>query len=62
MNGNTKIDAFSADRWLKSRGGVPKSNGVGYTMDVRFDETKVRTNAKDATRAYLSNKHGKGSR
>mgnify|MGYP003650519849 CR=1 FL=1 len=62
MNANTKIDEFSADRWLRKRGGVPKSHGVGYTTDVRFDSTKVRTNAKDIDKAYLSNKHGKGSR
>ena len=61
MNANTKIDEYSADRWLRKRGGVPKSYGVGYTQDVRFDSSKVRTNATEATKAYLRNKHGAGA-
>lgn len=62
VHGNTKIDAMTADRWLRRRGGVPKSGGVGYTTAVQFDASSVRTNAKDVTKAYLQNKHGKAGR
>ena len=58
MNANTKIDEYSADRWLRKRGGVPKSHGVGYTQDVRFDKTKVRTNATEARNAQMQEELG----
>ena len=61
MNGNTKIDQYSADRWLRGRGGVPKSTGIGLKMDLHFDASAVRTNAKELSKAYLRNKHGKAS-
>lgn len=48
--------------WLRNHGGDVKCHGVGYTLDIEFDNSKVRTNAKDATAAYLMKKHGKGSR
>ena len=48
--------------WLRNHGGDIKGGGVGYTFDIEFDASKVRSNAKDATAAYLMKKHGKGSR
>ena len=57
-----KLDEYTGKRWLAKRGGDVKGHGVGYTMDIEFDASKVRTNAKDATASYLMKKHGKGSR
>jgi hypothetical protein len=57
-----KMDENTGKRWLSRRGGDIKGMGVGYTMNVTFDAAKVRSNAKDADKAYLSKKHGKGSR
>lgn len=56
-----KIDEHTGSRWLRKRGGDVKGAGVGYTMDVSFDQAAVRTNAKDANTAYLKARHGKGS-
>ncbi len=49
-------------RWLRDRGCSVKESGVGYTVDVRFDQTKVRTNAKDANTIYLNRRFGKAGR
>lgn len=48
--------------WLKNRGGDIKTNGVGYTNDLKHDRAGVRTNALDANRAYLRDRHGKEGR
>lgn len=62
LHGNIKLDENTGKRWLAKRGGDVKGAGVGYSMNVQFDRSNVRSNAKDADKAYLSNKHGKGSR
>ena len=62
LHGNVKLDENTGKRWLTKRGGDVKGMGVGYTMDVQFDQSNVRSNAKDADKAYLSKKYGKGSR
>lgn len=59
---NIKLDENTGKRWLQKHGGDIKGRGVGYSLDVTFDRSKVRSNAKDADKAYLSKKHGKGSR
>lgn len=57
-----KLDDNTGKRWLAKHGGDIKGMGVGYTMDVSFDASNVRTNAKDANTAYLRDRHGKGSK
>lgn len=43
LHGNIKMDENAGKRWLTKRGGDIKGMGVGYTMDVTFDQSKVRT-------------------
>ena len=57
-----KLDENTGKRWLAKRGGDVKCSGVGHTIDVRFNDMDVNSNTKDANKAYLSKKHGKGSR
>ena len=48
--------------WLRNHSNDIKVGGVGYKFGIKFNDSKVRNNAKDATAAYLRKKHGKGSR
>lgn len=43
LHGNIKMDENAGKRWLSKRGGDVKGMGVGYTMGVSFDASKVRT-------------------
>lgn len=49
-------------RWLRDRHVSVDERGVGYNTDIRFDMSKVRTNAKDANTKYLNARLGKAGR
>jgi hypothetical protein len=36
----------AGEAWLKLNGGSPKTGGVGYNMDIRYDSGKVSTRQK----------------
>ena len=38
----------AGEAWLKLNGGSPKTGGVGYNMDIRYDSGKVSTRQKRA--------------
>lgn len=46
-----KLDEYAGKRWLAKRGGDVKCRGVGYTMDIEFDRTKI------VTRQHLINSY-----
>ena len=43
IHGNVKRDDNMGSRWLKARGSDIKGMGVGYTLDVKQDRSKIRT-------------------
>lgn len=62
MKHQHKLSDNAGAAWLKARGGDIATQGIGYTNDLRFDRSKVRTNATEATKIYLNRKHGKAGR
>ena len=51
-----KLDDNTGKRWLAKRGGDVKGMGVGYTMDVQFDRSKVVTRQHLINQAALRGK------
>lgn len=55
-----KLDDNTGKRWLAKRGGDIKGNGVGYTMGIEFDRSKVRTRQHSVNEWALRGKEYKG--
>ena len=51
-----KLDDNTGKRWLSKRGGDIKGRGVGYTMNVEFDRTKIVTRQHLINQAALRGK------
>lgn len=56
IHGNVKLDENAGKRWLSKRGGDIKGMGVGYTMDVSFDRSKIRTKQRQINEDALRGK------
>jgi hypothetical protein len=59
LHGNVKMDENAGKRWLSKRGGDIKGMGVGYTMDVTFDQSKVKTLQHHANEKVLRENHSR---
>lgn len=51
-----KLDENTGKRWLAKRGGDIKGGGVGYSMDVQFDRSKIITRQHLINQAALRGK------
>ena len=48
-----KLDDRSGERWLKARNATIMTGGVGYTMDVTTDRSKIKTRQHTINEAAL---------
>lgn len=51
-----KLDENTGKRWLATRGGDVKGGGVGYTMGLEFDRSKIVTRQHLINQAALRGK------